>query len=81
MTEATELVALERNLKEAQSAFERAAKALSSARSDEIRAKNDLNAAQKQIDNYLKKLRDGAPKESDWGAERMHRFAVREEAA
>jgi hypothetical protein len=75
MTKETELSALERNLAEATETYARADKAYELARKDRTNAQNALNAAQRQMDACLKKLREGAPRESDWGADRLRATA------
>lgn len=70
MTKETELVALERNLREAMEALKRAELAEAAARRERCDAQNLLNTAQKQFDAHLVKLRQEAPRESDWGRAR-----------
>ena len=67
MSEQSELVALERNLKAALDAFKAAEQAESCARKARCDAQNTLNTAQRQFDAYVNKLRSSAPRESDWG--------------
>jgi hypothetical protein len=69
---------LERNLKDALDRYDKAKSARAVADRNELAARNNLNAAQKQLDTYVRKLRDAAPSGSDWGMERAHKFAVRE---
>jgi hypothetical protein len=80
MTNESELAALERNLKYATDRYNEAAKAEQLASKQRCSTQNDMNAAQRQLDDYLKKLRDGAPIDSDWGLQRRHRLAVSEKA-
>jgi hypothetical protein len=80
MTKESELAALERNLANALQQFKLAEGSESYARRERCDAQNTLNAAQKQLDAYLKKLRDAAPRESDWGQERTKKFAVKDAA-
>jgi hypothetical protein len=76
MADETEFAALERNLRNATEQFKLAEQRESYARKERCDAQNALNAAQRQIDAYLEKLRLSAPPDSDWKRSKIKREAA-----
>lgn len=61
------------SLKEAKDAVDAAERAESEARSRCTAATNHLNAVQKKFDAVVEMMRKEAPRQSDWGQQRLHR--------
>lgn len=75
-TLADAVAAAAKKVEEAQAAYEEAAAAERAASSRETQARNNLNNAQKALDAAVSKLREAAPRQSDWSENKVRQFAA-----
>lgn len=75
-TLADAVAAAAKKVEEAQAAYDEAAAAERAASSRETQARNNLNNAQKAFDAAVSKLREAAPRQSDWSENKVRQFAA-----